>query len=1239
MKKIYLIILALTLCYASFAQPVISGPLQVCATYQVTLTSTSPGCVWSSSNPTIASIGSSSGIVTGVSGGVCTITYNCGSSGFSTVSFTVNPLPATIPCPTPGCNVCLGSTITILGGPPGGVWSTQIPAFATVGPSSGVVTGVSLGTTVISYALVPTGCFVTSLINVVPNPGPISGTNVICVGQATTLNCTPPAGVAPGIWSSGCTGVTVGSSSGVVVGVNAGVCSITYTIGNGCYSTYNVTVNPTPGPISCPSTSGCAVCVGNNLLLTDPTPGGVWASSNPAIGSINPVTGVLTGISPGVVTITYTLPGGCFVSVNVVVNPNPSSITGVLTICVGQTTSLTATAPPGTIGVWSSSNPGVGTISTTGVVNGLAAGVTTITFSIPGSGCFSVVNVTVNPTPGPIACPSTSGCAVCVGNSITLTDPTPGGVWSSSNPAIATINSVTGVLTGVSPGAVTITYTLPGGCSVTVTIIVNPNPAPITGTLTVCVGSTTGLNCITPGGIWSSSNNAVGTISTSGVVTGISAGVTTITYALSTGCFSVVNVTVNPTPIILGLTGGVHVCVGQTIGLTANPTGGVWSSGNPGIATVGPATGIVTGITPGVTTITYTLGTGCFATILVTVTPNPGPITGVTSICIGGSTTLSCPPTGGIWSSACSGITVGSTSGVVVGVAAGVCTVTYTLPTGCFATINITVNPLPTITGTPYTCVSATTTLTGSPGGGIWVSANPGVATVGAGSGVVTGVTPGTAAITYTISTGCSVTIIVTVTPAPGPIYCPSLGCMVCQGNSVLLTNPIPGGQWSSSNTGIATVGSNTGVVTGVSVGTSYITYTLGGCFVTTLFTVNPLPIAYTVTGGGSYCAGGIGVLVGLSNSQLGVNYQLFCGLSPVGAPVAGTGSAISFGYQTGPCTYTVVATNAFGCSTTMIGNAIVTVNPTPLPIVCPVGTCSVCAGTSMLLTDPTPGGVWSSSNPAIGTIGSSSGIVTGITTGVTIITYTLPGGCYVTTPVTVNPAPVGITGPTTLCTGSSITLSDATPGGVWTSGCANANVNSSSGIVTGVGAGPCTITYTLPGGCYATYSITVNQTPGPISGPTSVCVGVIITLTDPTPGGLWSSGCVNASVGSTSGVVSGIAAGPCTITYTMPGGCYVTYAITVNPVPCVTLGVSGTSAEAGRVEVFPNPAYDELTVKIKEGTYSSFTITNNLGQVLIEQPLAGKEKTIDIKSLSAAVYYITLRGESGIAVKRFIKQ
>jgi len=57
---------------------------------------------------------------------------------------------------------------------------------------------------------------------------------------------------------------------------------------------------------------------------------------------------------------------------------------------------------------------------------------------------------------------------------------------------------------------------------------------------------------------------------------------------------------------------------------------------------------------------------------------------------------------------------------------------------------------LPSITGTPSACVSATTALTDATTGGTWSSSNASIASVGATTGIVTGVAAGTANITYT---------------------------------------------------------------------------------------------------------------------------------------------------------------------------------------------------------------------------------------------------------------------------------------------------------------------------------------------------------------------------------------------------------------------------------------------------------------------------------------------------------
>jgi hypothetical protein len=90
-------------------------------------------------------------------------------------------------------------------------------------------------------------------------------------------------------------------------------------------------------------------------------------------------------------------------------------------------------------------------------------------------------------------------------------------------------------------------------------------------------------------------------------------------------------------------------------------------------------------------------------------------------------------------------------------------------------------------------------------------------------------------------------------------------------------------------------------------------------------------PSSFNVTGGGTYCNGGSGVVVGLGGSQTGVNYQLKLGNTNIGATVPGTGSNISFGNQTGAGTYTVVATLvASGCTAAMTGSVTVAINPSP---------------------------------------------------------------------------------------------------------------------------------------------------------------------------------------------------------------------------------------------------------------------------------------------------------------------
>ncbi len=103
-------------------------------------------------------------------------------------------------------------------------------------------------------------------------------------------------------------------------------------------------------------------------------------------------------------------------------------------------------------------------------------------------------------------------------------------------------------------------------------------------------------------------------------------------------------------------------------------------------------------------------------------------------------------------------------------------------------------------------------------------------------------------------------------------------------------------------------------------------------CRTATVFKINQPPAAFNVTGGGTFCPPGTGLPVGLSGSEVGVTYQLYKGGVAQGAPVAGTGSAISFGNQLNG-TYTVVATGGGSpaCPANMTGSVTITNGAVPI--------------------------------------------------------------------------------------------------------------------------------------------------------------------------------------------------------------------------------------------------------------------------------------------------------------------
>ncbi len=341
------------------------------------------------------------------------------------------------------------------------------------------------------------------------------------------------------------------------------------------------------------------------------------------------------------------------------------------------------------------------------------------------------------------------------------------------------------------------------------------------------MGATTSLSDATTGGAWSSGSTSVALVNaTTGLVTGALSGTSVITYTTAAGCSTTATVIVNLAPS--AISGTLHVCVGDTTISGNTAGGGTWTGSNTAVATVTTSTGVITGVAPGTSIITYSLGTGCTTTAAVTVNPSPALVMGLAAICAGSATALSDATTGGAWSINPAGIAIISTTGLVTGLSGGTAVVTYAPATGCVAVKQVTVNPLPEVTGTAPMpvgiCAGLTTTLSTTITGGAWSSSNTGIATADPVSGVVTGVAPGPATITYTLPTGCTATITVTINSAPLPI---SGATAVCIGSATTLSDPSGGGVWSSSNMGVATV-TGSGMVSGFALGTATISYTVG---------------------------------------------------------------------------------------------------------------------------------------------------------------------------------------------------------------------------------------------------------------------------------------------------------------------------------------------------------------------------------------------------------------------------
>ncbi|WP_281323438.1 beta strand repeat-containing protein [Flavobacterium aestivum] len=712
-------------------------------------------------------------------------------------------------------------------------------------------------------------------------------------------------------------GEPTGPSSVQVKGLTPGQVQVKYTVpASGLYCAGSVTQYLMVNAIPVVSITGPnAICVNATTQLS-PTTGGTWTSSNPAVATVSN-TGMVTGVTAGTATFTFTATGGCtsLATPAVTVNASPAvSIIGNTTVCLGSSTQFSSSTPGGSWSLMPSDREKATVNSTTGIFTGILAGSVLLYYSgNANNGCSFNVSTPITINAAGVLSPIAGSSTVCVGSTTQFLNTTSGGIWLVNDSSKATINSSTGILTGVSAGSVEVTYRVnTNGCSSTVSKLVTVNASPavsIVGNTTVCVGSTAQFSSATSGGTWSVPPNdrerAI-VSSTTGSLTGILAGSVQLYYSgNANGCpFNVSTpITIKDAgPSLSPIAGSSTVCVGSTAQFSNTISGGIWSVNDSSKATINSSTGILTGVLadPAPVEVTYRVTTnGCSLTVSKSVTVDVRPavsITGANTICVNATTQLSAI-TGGTWASSNPAVATVNNAGVVTGVTAGTATFTFTATNGCTssATPAIAVNALPSvsITESNTICINTTTQLSPTTGG-TWTSSNPAVATV-SNAGMVTGVTAGTATFIFTATGGCASLATSGVTVNTTPIVSITGPNAICI-NTTTQLSPSGGGTWVSSNPAIATV-SNVGVVTGVSVGTATFTFTgAGGCISlpTSAVTVNTSPTISAITGGATKVC--IGATTQFANITLGGVWSITNGTGSATIDSTGLVTALSSG-------------------------------------------------------------------------------------------------------------------------------------------------------------------------------------------------------------------------------------------------------------------------------------------------------------------------------------------------------
>ncbi len=1049
------------------------------------------------SNGTFSNLAAGSYTITATDGGGCEI---------STV-VTISPLPilqiANISSATASCVPGNDGSITVTAS--GGTASYQ---YNIGGANQSTTSFTNLGSGVYTVtAIDANGCTATTSVNIAPPNAPtisnLAVTPISCNGAPGSIQLTASGGTAP--LSYGLMPGAVTNTSGVFNNLTAGSYTVTVTDGANC------TVSTSASVIQPPQLSWSFINVidvlcngaanGSALLTATGGAGSLTYSLNP--GNIVNATGLYSPLGPNTYTVVATDANNCSITTTINVSQPPilqwNSPQIISPTCNSASNgSLTITATGGTNPISYNLQPG-NMSSSNGTFTGLSQGSYTVV-ATDAKNCTSstVVNITA-PTVVQITNVNITAPTCIPGNdgiiNVTASGGTPAYLYNIGGP-----NQSSGLFTNLTNTTYVVTATDANGCTATSIVTLMPQNSPSISNANLTSVSCNGLSdgamqVIVAGGTPAFSYNLMpgNTTNGTGFFSNLASNTYTVTVTDAAGCTATANIAVSQ-PAVLGFGNNVIndvSCNGNSDGnIQMVPSGGTGPFTfvlNPG--SISNTTGMFTGLAPNTYSIAVTDANGCTASTTVSIVQPPplswSTVNVIDVLCNGagnGSALLNATGGSGTLAYTLSPGNITNTTGLYSPLGPNTYTVIATDANSCTLTSTITVSEpsvlqLDNISTVTPSCVPGND-------GGLTITASGGTPTyqynIGGGnqsSNTFTSLASANYTVTVIDANNCSVTTLVSMTPANAPMITNVISNDVsCHGGNTGSIQVTSSGGSAPLNYNLmpGNVNNATGTFNGLDSNTYIITVTDANSCSVSSTTIISQPSALSwgspVINDAS-CNGGADGAVQLTAS--GGTGSISYVLNP-GNISNSTGNFTNLAANT----YTIVATDSNNCSistTLVVGEppALQWTGTQVLHVACNSGntggvTITATGGTSPLTYNVMPGN-----------FNSSNGTFTGLTQGNYTVTVSDSNNCTLSTTISVSqPTALQITnvaiGSPSCTPGNdgtiTISASGGTPGYLYNIG----STNQVSNVFNNVGVGIYAVTVTDSNGCKASTLVTV---------------------------------------------------------------------------------------------------------------------------------------------------------------------